>query len=174
MIRRPRDKQRIAELEAVNARLDVQVLQLQGDLAVLQFQLEVATAVPDVEDSPAWSATAPTLVGDRPAPGELQGKLNLALTRVLTHGNKLRACSACGEHCTTSGAVEYEWSGDEVRVLINERCQSCEAVVAFKVRSQDWACMEAMRAWEGCRTATALFKSEVQNARDLDDLDGAG
>lgn len=169
MIRRPSDKQRIADLEAQVRDLAKDVQERDFELARLQFDLE--QAVPAIEDSPAWSATAPTLVGDRPAPGELNEKLNLALVRVLTYGDKLRRCAACGEPATNSAAVEYEWTGDEVRVLLNETCQACDAAFSFGVSSQAWACMEAMRAWEGCRTAAALFKSEVQSARDLEQLD---
>lgn len=151
--------QRESELEAEVARLESWIAQ--GDSS------PEPTEVPDVYDSPAWGARQVDLEHS----GH-EAKLDDALARVLAYGDKLRRCAVCREPHLITSPVNYAWRDEQVWVEVHETCQSCGATLGFSVRSQAYVCMEAMRVWEGCRTATALFRSEQQSLdEDLAELD---
>lgn len=152
------------ELRAARARVREAIAACRrGDVA-----LEVLH--PEVADSPVWGAAPnqqPLSDSERQAlidPGD-------ALVVVLAAGERYRRCPRCRSIATQVEAVHYESVGDDTNVVVRLDCGDCSNQAQLRVQAAAWGCMEAMRAWEGIRTAQALFTSQRQGQADLDALD---
>lgn len=119
--------------------------------------------LPDVADSPAWTA--------KPDLPPFQEALNV----VLDVGEGLRRCSACQSPATQFGFGDWSINNGEVYAEILETCPDCDGERTFYVNSALFVAFNAMAAWEQTRSALALGLSmEGVDTLDSDlrDLDG--
>jgi len=124
------------------------------------------TVIPDVADHPVMSA------GVSMAKDDLDAKFEDALATVLAVGDRYRTCSACKSSATDIEAVDYVQHGRRgVVVRVEERCLNCNRTVTWRAAAATWAAMEAMRAWEGWRTARAIMLSEKASGAYLDEIE---
>lgn len=97
--------------------------------------------------------------------------LEEAIAVVVTVGEKVRECPKCQSKATDIGLLAYEKREGYTHAYVSETCHDCGNEVRYYLHATHWFCCEAMRCWEGVKTATALFRSEQQAQADLDALD---
>lgn len=122
--------------------------------------------IPDVADSPAWSANqSPTFVRHEDPTFEE------ALGIVLAVGGRLRLCTPCGSPATEIVGEEWEWHNESVWMRCIESCQDCGHRATYHVSADFWTAIEAMRTWESARTARAAALQMIANQAELAVLD---